>query len=119
MIVLYCIYAFWVVITRRIKLRSTTSTAGYGIFWVPPGESSCPDGSEYVWHRQERDGGDGQPQGVQDERGQQGGQGGMGLLSGQGHKEAEDGQVPPAEERETFKHECVTRKLLSTGSSSK
>ena len=28
MIVLYCIYAFWVVITRRIKLRSTTSTAG-------------------------------------------------------------------------------------------
>merc|ERR1712047_149968 len=24
---------------------------GYGIFWVPPGESSCPDGSEYVWQR--------------------------------------------------------------------
>ena len=23
----------------------------YGIFWVPPGESSCPDGSEYVWQR--------------------------------------------------------------------
>ena len=23
----------------------------YGIFWVPPGESSCPDGSEYVWER--------------------------------------------------------------------
>ena len=22
-----------------------------GIFWVPPGESSCPDGSEYVWQR--------------------------------------------------------------------
>ena len=21
----------------------------YGIFWVIPGESSCPDGSEYVW----------------------------------------------------------------------
>ena len=27
-IVLYCIYAFWVVITRRIKLRSTDTTAG-------------------------------------------------------------------------------------------
>ena len=23
----------------------------YGIFWIPPGESSCPDGSEYVWQR--------------------------------------------------------------------
>ena len=23
----------------------------YGMFWVPPGESSCPDGSEYVWQR--------------------------------------------------------------------
>merc|ERR1711873_172263 len=23
----------------------------YGIFWVPPGESSCSDGSEYVWQR--------------------------------------------------------------------
>ena len=23
----------------------------YGIFWVPPGESSCPGGSEYVWQR--------------------------------------------------------------------
>ena len=23
----------------------------YGIFWVPLGESSCPDGSEYVWQR--------------------------------------------------------------------
>ena len=23
----------------------------YGIFWVLPGESSCPDGSEYVWQR--------------------------------------------------------------------
>ena len=23
----------------------------YGIFWVPPGVSSCPDGSEYVWQR--------------------------------------------------------------------
>ena len=23
----------------------------YGIFWVPPGESSCPDSSEYVWQR--------------------------------------------------------------------
>ena len=23
----------------------------YGKFWVPPGESSCPDGSEYVWQR--------------------------------------------------------------------
>merc|ERR1712004_376354 len=23
----------------------------YGIFWVPPGECSCPDGSEYVWQR--------------------------------------------------------------------
>ena len=23
----------------------------YNIFWVPPGESSCPDGSEYVWQR--------------------------------------------------------------------
>ena len=28
MIVLYCIYAFWVVITHEIQLRSTTSTAG-------------------------------------------------------------------------------------------
>ena len=27
-IVLYCIYAFWVVSTREINLRSTTSTAG-------------------------------------------------------------------------------------------
>ena len=23
----------------------------YGMFWVPPGESSCPDSSEYVWQR--------------------------------------------------------------------
>ena len=23
----------------------------YGIFWMLPGESSCPDGSEYVWQR--------------------------------------------------------------------
>ena len=23
----------------------------YGIFWVISGESSCPDGSEYVWQR--------------------------------------------------------------------
>ena len=23
----------------------------YLIFWVPPGESSCPGGSEYVWQR--------------------------------------------------------------------
>ena len=23
----------------------------YGIFWVPPSEASCPDGSEYVWQR--------------------------------------------------------------------
>ena len=23
----------------------------YGIFWVPPGESSCQDGSEHVWQR--------------------------------------------------------------------
>ena len=23
----------------------------YGIFWVVPGESPCPDGSEYVWQR--------------------------------------------------------------------
>ena len=23
----------------------------YGILWVPPGDSSCPDGSEYVWQR--------------------------------------------------------------------
>ena len=23
----------------------------YGIFWVPPDESSCPGGSEYVWQR--------------------------------------------------------------------
>ena len=23
----------------------------YGIYWVPPGECSCPDGSEYVWQR--------------------------------------------------------------------
>ena len=23
----------------------------YGVFWVPPGESLCPDGSEYVWQR--------------------------------------------------------------------
>ena len=24
---------------------------GYGIFWMPPGESSHPGGSEYVWQR--------------------------------------------------------------------
>ena len=24
---------------------------GMVYFWVPPGESSCPDGSEYVWQR--------------------------------------------------------------------
>ena len=23
----------------------------YGIFWMPPGESTCPGGSEYVWQR--------------------------------------------------------------------
>ena len=23
----------------------------YGIFWMPPGESSHPGGSEYVWQR--------------------------------------------------------------------
>ena len=23
----------------------------YGTFWVPPGESACPDISEYVWQR--------------------------------------------------------------------
>ena len=23
----------------------------YGIFWMVPGEFSCPDGSEYVWQR--------------------------------------------------------------------
>ena len=23
----------------------------YGIFWMPPGESSCPGGVEYVWQR--------------------------------------------------------------------
>ena len=23
----------------------------YGIFWMPPGESSYPGGSEYVWQR--------------------------------------------------------------------
>ena len=28
----------------------------YGIFWVIPGESSCPDGSEYVWQRGVGDG---------------------------------------------------------------
>ena len=32
-IVLYCIYAFWVVITRRIKLRSTISTVGHLPLW--------------------------------------------------------------------------------------
>ena len=33
-IVLYCIYAFWVVITRRIKLRSTISTVGGARAWA-------------------------------------------------------------------------------------
>ena len=23
----------------------------YGIYWMVPGESLCPDGSEYVWQR--------------------------------------------------------------------
>ena len=29
-------------------------TAVYGIFWMPPGESSHPGGSEYVWQREWR-----------------------------------------------------------------
>ena len=33
-IVLYCIYAFWVVSTREINLRSTTSTAGGARAWA-------------------------------------------------------------------------------------
>ena len=31
---------------KKPKKRTTQSR-----FWVPPGESSCPDGSEYIWQR--------------------------------------------------------------------
>ena len=31
--------------------RFAQSFYRYGIFWMIPGESSCPDGSEHVWQR--------------------------------------------------------------------
>ena len=41
---------------NRQKKRITQSRFSqffhrYGIFWMPPGESSHPGGSEYVWQR--------------------------------------------------------------------
>ena len=41
------------VISRQKVAENSQSLkiAKYGIFWIIPGESSCPDGSEYVWQR--------------------------------------------------------------------
>ena len=51
---------FWKSLIRYVNLAPKNGSLNcdllkflnrYGIFWVPPGESSCPDGSEYVWQR--------------------------------------------------------------------
>ena len=36
---------------RITQLRFSQFFYRYGIFWMPPGESSHPGGSEYVWQR--------------------------------------------------------------------
>ena len=43
--------------TKILKIADFAIKSGfnffnrYGIFWMAPGESSCPENSEYVWQR--------------------------------------------------------------------